>query len=69
VEPFWREVFGRDVVCMESPEDTCAVAATLVALGEGALRTTAEVEQALGRNGLGPQRVAAVVKALQPWLA
>jgi hypothetical protein len=68
VEPFWREVFGRDVVCMETPADTCAVAATLVALGEGALRTTAEVEQALKRNGLGPQRVAGVIKALQPWL-
>ena len=69
VEPFWRGVFDRDVVCMESAEDTCAVAASLVALGEGVVKSVDDVERALKRGGLAQDRIARTVGALRPFFA
>eukprot|EP01032_Pedospumella_encystans_P034568 gene34568-39081_t len=33
-EPRWRELLGDHVICMDSPDDACAVAAGIVALTE-----------------------------------
>jgi hypothetical protein len=69
VEPFWRGVFDRDVVCMGDPKDTCAVAASLVAIGEGVLKTEADVERALKHAGLEDFRIAGTIAAIAHWLA
>ena len=69
VEGEWRKHFGNDVICMESPEDTCAVTASLVALCEGQLKDLDAVGRALRDGGMAPKRVKASVDALAPWMA
>lgn len=69
VEAPWREIFGRDVIVMESPADTCAVAASLVALSEGILKDGAAVKAALEKGKVPNERIAATLTALGPWLS
>lgn len=69
VEDDWRKIFGRDVICMEGPADTCAVSASLVALCEGILKGSGDVERALTKSGLAAERIAGTIKAINPWLA
>ena len=66
-EQRWRELLGDHVICMESHEDTCAVAAATVGLTEDALANIDAVAQVLQANGRSRQRVAATVRALQPY--
>lgn len=66
-EARWREVLGDHVICMESPEDTCAVAAAIVGLTEGALPNVDAVADVLQANGTSRERIAATVRALQPY--
>lgn len=66
-EARWRELLGDNVICMESPEDTCAVAAAIVGLTEKALPDLDAVASALTRNGLPKDRVGASVRALQAY--
>jgi len=68
-ERAWRNVLGDRVISMESPADTCAVAAGIVALGEGALADVAALVKELERRGHPPDRIGAVVRALTPWAA
>ena len=68
-EPRWLELLGDHVVCMESAEDTCAVAAGIVALGEGALADLDAYAKALERLGVERDRVGAAVRALTPFAA
>jgi hypothetical protein len=53
---------------MESPEDTCRVAAGLVALTEGRVRDLDELATLLAQEG-GGDRVPAVIRALRPYAA
>ncbi len=64
-EKRWRKLLGDHVICMESPEDTCAVAAALVGLTEKVLPDIAAAAQALTDNGLEKERVGSVVRALR----
>lgn len=66
-ESRWRELLGDRVICMESHEDTCAVAAAIVGLTEGALPTIDAVADVLRANGTTIERVSATVRALQPY--
>lgn len=66
-EPFWRNYLGNRVICMDAPEDTCSVAAGLVALGEGAVQSVEEFATRLRKQGMAGQRVQGVVNALTPW--
>lgn len=68
-EKRWHELLGDHVICMESPDDTCAVAAGIVALGEGALADLDAFASALSRTGAPRDRVAAAVRALTPFSA
>ncbi|MEO7055692.1 MAG: VWA domain-containing protein [Caldimonas sp.] len=68
-EARWHELLGDHVICMESPEDTCAVAAGIVALGEGALTDLDAFAAALGKTGASSERVGAAVRALTPFSA
>lgn len=60
----WRELLGDNVICMEAPEDTCAVAAAIVGLTERAIPDLDAVATILRDNGLSDARAAAAVRAL-----
>ena len=68
-ERVWRQLLGDHVICMEAPADACAVAASIVALTEGAAAGLDAVAATLRTGGLAPARVSAVVRALQPYAA
>ena len=68
VAPFWERHFGRDLIVMQSPADTCGVAASLVALGEGLLPDRAALEKTLA-TAIGAERAATTLTSLGPWLA
>jgi hypothetical protein len=69
VENDWRKVFGNDVICMQSPEDTCAVSAALVALAEGQIKNAEAVENVLKAAGTEKGRIASSLVAIRRWLA
>ena len=52
---------------LDDPADTCAAAAGLVALGEGAVSGLAQLETSL--KAAGNTRAKQVVEALRPWAA
>jgi hypothetical protein len=64
-EKRWRKLLGDHVICMESPEDTCAVAAAIVGLTERALPDIAAVADALKANGLSDERAHSAIRALR----
>jgi hypothetical protein len=68
-ERAWRDVLGDRVICMEDPADTCNVAASLVALGQGALKDLDAVAARLRAAGTDPARIGAVLRAITPWAA
>jgi predicted protein tyrosine phosphatase len=67
-ERVWRDVLGDRVICLESPDDTCTVAASLLALGQG-LRTLDEIASGLREGGMEPRRVGRIARALMPYAA
>jgi hypothetical protein len=64
----WRGLLGDHCVVMDGPLDTCAVAAALVAIGEGLVRGEADVAAGLERAGLERARVAGAMRALAPFI-
>ncbi len=67
VEAYWRGIFGDDVICMETPADTCTVSASLIALSEGLLADLGAVEGSLRASGTAPERIASTLRAIEPW--
>ncbi|MDH5493212.1 MAG: VWA domain-containing protein, partial [Myxococcales bacterium] len=67
-ERSWRDLLGDRVVCLESPDDTCTVAAGLVALGEG-LCSLDELAAKLESSGIDRRRVGRIARALMPFAA
>ncbi len=68
-ESAWRALMGDHVICMESAEDTCYVAAGLVALREGVVPDVDAVARVVEAAGAEKERVAAIVRALTPFAA
>jgi len=66
-EARWRELMGDHVICMESPEDTCLVAAAIVGLTEKRVPDLDAVARVLSADGIASERVAATVRALAPY--
>jgi hypothetical protein len=66
-EERWRALLGDRVICMESADDTCAVAAAIVGLTEQALPDMDAVAAALAAEGISRERVGAIVRALRPY--
>ncbi len=66
-EARWRELLGDRVICMEDPEDTCAVAAIAVALTEHRVAGLDAAAKMLEAQGFAKDRVGAVVRALGPY--
>jgi hypothetical protein len=52
---------------MESPDDTCAVAAAIVGLTEGVLKDEDAVATVLKAEGIERERIGAVVRSLRPY--
>lgn len=63
----WRDLLGDHVIAMESPEDTCFVAAGLVALGEGVVADLDALARVASEAGASRERVGAIVRALTPY--
>ncbi len=68
-ERAWRDLLGDHVVCMESPEDTCRVAAGIVALGEGVVSDVGALAAIFAKDGVSQERVGAIIRALLPFAA
>lgn len=66
-EKRWRQLLGDHVICMESAEDTCAVAAAIVGLTEGAMPNIEAVVGVLQANNIEGERIGATIRALQPY--
>lgn len=69
VEKVWRKHMGDHVLVLEQPEDTCHVAAALVALCEGVVDDVDAVAANLRREGLSRKQVGGIVRALSPFAA
>ena len=67
-EDRWRKLLGDHVVCLEAPEDVCAVSAAIVGLTEGALAGGGAVEKTLRDAGIHGERLGASMRALQPYI-
>ncbi len=65
-ERTWRDVLGDRVVCLESPDDTCTVAAGLMALGEG-VRDLDQITADLARAGTDRERIGRIARTLMPF--
>ncbi|HUS34157.1 MAG TPA: VWA domain-containing protein [Verrucomicrobiae bacterium] len=68
-EARWRELLGNHCICMESPADTCAVAAAIVGLTENLIADTAAVGEILSRNGFDREHVGSTIRAVQEYAA
>ncbi len=66
-EARWRELLGDGVICMESSEDACAVAAGIVALTEKAVPDLGALARVLEAGGVAKARIAGVVNALEAY--
>ena len=66
-EPTWRDLLGDRVICMESPQDTCATAAAIVGLTEGVLPDIGTAVKTLTKNGVAASRTSAVARAIEPY--
>jgi hypothetical protein len=67
-ERTWRDLLGDHVVALESPDDTCIVAASLIALGEG-IRDLDGIVDHLRSEGIEQRRVGMIARALMPYAA
>jgi hypothetical protein len=68
-ERTWRDLLGDHVICMESPEDTCYVAASLVALTEGVAPSLNALDALLVKAGAPKDRAKATIRAVLPYAA
>lgn len=65
----WRDLLGDHVVCLETPEDTCWAAASLIVLTEGIVPELKSLSTVLGAAGAPRERVASTLRALLPYAA
>ena len=63
----WRELLGDHVITMESPRDTCFVAAGIVGISEGLVADLDQLARLLEDGGTDRERIAATVRALTPY--
>jgi hypothetical protein len=66
-ETFWFQHLGDRVIRMETPEDTCHVAAGIVALQEKAVPHLEALAERLRQQKLTAPRIQGILDALRPW--
>jgi hypothetical protein len=69
VQARWRELLGDHVICMESPKDTCSVAAAIVGLTENRIPNVDALADILKKNGLDGDRVRSTVRVVRDYEA
>jgi len=69
VQSRWREVLGDHVICMESPKDTCSVAAAIVGLTENRIQDVDALTGVLKNNGLDRDHVRSTVRVVRNYAA
>jgi hypothetical protein len=67
VHAFWRGQLGEGAIVLGAPEDTCAVAAGIVALSEDRVASLDALGASLARHGMDAHRVARVTDAMRHW--
>lgn len=65
VAPRWRELLGDHAIQMESPKDTCTVAAALVGITEGVITDLDALAAILAANGIGHEHVGSTMRAIR----
>lgn len=68
-ERVWRDLLGDHVIAMESPADTTAVMAGIVAIAEGTIDGIDALADRLRDRGHPKERIGPVMRALIPWAA
>jgi hypothetical protein len=69
VQSRWRQLLGDQVITMESPNDTCSVAAAIVGLTEKRIEDLHALESTLANNGIDRQHVKSTIRAVQDYAA
>ncbi len=65
----WRQLLGDHAVVMESPQDTCLVAAAIVGLTERRINDLDALGKVLIDSGFDRGHVASTIRSLQPYSA
>lgn len=65
----WRDLLGDHAICMESPKDTCLVAAAIVGLTENRIPNLDALAGILAHNGFDQAQVGSTIRAVQPYAA
>lgn len=68
-EARWKELLGDHAICMESPSDTCAVAAAIVGLTEGRIPNLDAVSDIFSSNGFNREHVNSTIRAIRGYAA
>lgn len=64
---FWHRYLGANAIALARPEDTCPVAAGIIALSEGVVSSTGELADQLEQAGYSTQRTREIVASLERW--
>jgi predicted protein tyrosine phosphatase len=65
----WRDLLGDHVICLETPDDTCWVAAGLIALTEHVVPDLSAFADRLLTHDIDRQRVGRIIRSLAPYAA
>jgi hypothetical protein len=63
----WRDLLGDHVLCMDTPEDICAVTAGALALCERVVPDLDALGRVFGEAGITRDRIKSAVRALKPF--
>jgi len=66
-ESRWRALLGDHTICMESPADTCAVAAAIVGLTEKRIPDLSALDTILSGNGFSRDHVSSTIRAIRDY--
>lgn len=69
VAPRWRELLGDHAIQMESPQDTCIVAAALVGITEGIITDLDALASTLTTNGISREHIGSTIRAIRDYAA
>ena len=69
VQSRWRQLLGDQVICMESPKDTCSVAAAIVGLTENRIPDADALADILKKNGFDRDHVRSTVRVVRDYAA
>ena len=67
VAPRWRELLGDQTIQMESPKDTCLIAAALVGITEGIITDLDALAVTLTANGVSREHVGSTIRAVRDY--